>query len=295
MTSVFRRAPGLIRLAGSDRVKWLQGFATAELTTIGPGAGCFAAACNRQGKMIGVFAVRIFDDHLLLETEPGLVAPLLAHFDRHIIMEQVTAEDVTSMWNVFDVVGETPKLPWFHFEARPGGFVSTDRTLGRDGCVFFLEPGAPPPGGAPMDEAAREALRVANGFPRWGADMGPDELPMEAGLEPLAISYSKGCYLGQEVILRLKTYGEPPKRLVKLGGAVASGAVVTAGGEAIGKVTSAAGNSALAYVRKGHDRPGTRVEAGGVEATVAALPWHAFAERPPDRAQGLKPIRPSPA
>ena len=106
MTACFRRVAGLLRLSGRDRIRWLQGFVTAELTTIGPGAGCLAVACNRQGKMIGVMVVRIFEDHLLLETEPELVAPLLSHFDRFIIREDVGVEDVSSQWRVVDRAGQ---------------------------------------------------------------------------------------------------------------------------------------------------------------------------------------------
>jgi folate-binding protein YgfZ len=108
--------------------------------------------------------------------------------------------------------------------------------------------------------------------------MGPDLLPMEAGLEPLAISYTKGCYIGQEVIQRVKTYSEPPRMLVQLAfeGRPAAGARVLAGGAEAGTVTSVGDGLALAIVRKEQKAPGTRVEIEpGIAATVRALPWQA--------------------
>jgi folate-binding Fe-S cluster repair protein YgfZ len=101
---------------------------------------------------------------------------------------------------------------------------------------------------------------------------------MEAGLEPLAIRYDKGCYIGQEVIQRVKTYSEPPKILVQLafeGDAPAVGAKILAGAEEVGHVTSATSGLALGYVRKEQKAPGTRVMiAPTTSAGVRALPWH---------------------
>src|SRR6185369_474913 len=104
-------------------------------------------------------------------------------------------------------------LPDFHFQMREGGVVARNRTLGVEGCHLLLPAARSEEaarmlghGVAPAGFAAAEALRVENGFPRWGADMDASLLPMEAGLEPIAVSYSKGCYIGQEVIQRVKTY-----------------------------------------------------------------------------------------
>lgn len=283
---IFRRERGVIRVSGRDRLKWLQGMVTAELTTIGPGGGCFAAACNRQGKMVGVMVVRICEDHLLLEIEPELADPLRAHFDRHLIMEDVALEVLR--WNAYELVGPQAHeiaavrpTAWWHFVPWKEGIASTDHTLGRGGCTVLV-PGEVRIDDEVGDETGRESLRTANGFPRWGVDMGPEELPLEAGLEPLAVSFAKGCYLGQEVILRVKNFSEPPKRLVLLESErpLPTGAAI--GGD-VGKVTSSAGRIALGYVRKSHRAAGTEVEVGGVRAIVRDLPWHAFAEKPPDK------------
>ena len=115
--------------------------------------------------------------------------------------------------------------------------------------------------------------------------MGPDLFPMEAGLEPIAIRYDKGCYIGQEVIQRVKTYSEPPRMLVRLeldGPSLPPpGAPLTVDGQEVGHVTSAAralsGDKAvaLALVRKEHKATGTRLSAGALSSVTAPLPWHA--------------------
>src|SRR4029077_20311986 len=106
-------------------------------------------------------------------------------------------------------------------------------------------------GVAPAGFTDYEELRIEGGFPRWGAAMDATLLPMEADLEPLAISYTKGCYIGQEVIQRVKTYSEPPKMLVQLEGAdAAPGDKISGGADEIGAVTSAIPGLALGLLRK---------------------------------------------
>jgi folate-binding protein YgfZ len=169
----------------------------------------------------------------------------------------------------------------FAGEERDGVWIARNRCVAADGYELLAPPDrvdavrklAPA-----ATEADYEASRIESGFPRWGVDMGPDLLPMEAGLEPVAIRYDKGCYIGQEVIQRVKTYSEPPRMLVQLafdGDAPLAGAAVSAGGEEAGQVTSAHGRLALALVRKEHKAPGAKVEVGGRPAVVGPLPWQA--------------------
>jgi folate-binding protein YgfZ len=283
----------LLRLAGKDRLKWLQGIVTGELTTMSAGQGCFTAACNRQGKMVGVMVVHLLEDHILLEVDSSNLEPLRAHFDRYIIMEDVQVTDLSHDWEIrelhgpgsWEAVGSSP-LPWNHHAAWKNGLVSGNRTLGEEGVTLLLPKTEVVsfPEGTPEEY---DRKRIQNGFPKWGVDMGPDELPMEAGLEPLAISYGKGCYLGQEVILRVRNFGEPPKRLVLLRGAtVVPGSMIRSGEEEIGAITSGTDDVALGYVKKGWKEPGTKVVIEGTTAIVEPLPWQKHAERPPDRAPG---------
>jgi folate-binding protein YgfZ len=172
-------------------------------------------------------------------------------------------------------------LPDFHFMMRDGVVVSRNRTLGVEGYHLLVPAsksaeadGILGHGVAPAGFEAHEALRVEAGFPRWGADMDATLLPMEAGLESIAINYAKGCYIGQEVIQRVKTYSEPPRMLVQLEVAdAAAGDKITKGAEEVGAVTSATRTLALGLVRKEHRAPGSDVTVAGKSARVRALPW----------------------
>jgi folate-binding protein YgfZ len=139
-----------------------------------------------------------------------------------------------------------------------------------------------------MDAADYAAACMTSGWPRWGIEMDSTMLPMEAGLEPIALSYTKGCYLGQEVIQRVKTYSEPPRELKQLhfdrpllrvsgdatqGRPVPLDLAVIADGERVGEIRSSAGTIALALMKKSHARDGTRVDG----AVVRDLPWHHWA------------------
>jgi folate-binding protein YgfZ len=271
----------------------LQGVVTGEMTTMKAGEGCFTAACNRQGKMVGVMTVHLQEDQILLEVDRSNMEGLKAHFDRYIIMEDVALTDLSQEWSIFELQGvgswkalSLPPLPWYHHVGWKNGVVSSNCSLGQEGVTLLL----PSEEKISFEEGSQEEyedLRVANGFPKWGVDMGPEELPMEAGLECLAISYSKGCYLGQEVILRVRNFGEPPKQLVLLkGDGLVAGAEINVGDEIVGKVTSRSKEVALGYVKKKWKAPGTTVEVDGISAVVSSLPWQKDAVRPPDREQG---------
>ena len=165
---------------------------------------------------------------------------------------------------------------------------------GEEGFDLSLDRGAVPRlldllvahGARPAPAEVLEACRIEAGIPRWGAELDESVLPNEAWLERTAISYTKGCYLGQETVARLKTYGHVNRHLVALllplGCGAAPGGAVRAGDDAVGTVTSAVDSPlhgrrvALAFVKREHEAPGTtlRVETptGAVEGVVAAVP-----------------------
>ncbi|MDP6959712.1 MAG: hypothetical protein QF645_12980 [Planctomycetota bacterium] len=237
--------------------------------------------------------VHLQQDQILLEVDRSNQEEIQAHFDRYIIMEDVEIIDLSEEWSIFELHGKgtwevlsLSPLPWFHHVAWKSGFASSNLSLGCAGVTLLV----PSTETVAFEEGSLqeyECLRVANGFPKWGVDMGPDELPMEAGLESLAISYTKGCYLGQEVILRVRNFGEPPKQLVQLRGeALSVGVEIQSGDETVGTVTSVSKGIALGYVKKGWKDPGATVVVGGTSVVVGSLPWQKDAVRPPDREQG---------
>lgn len=270
---------GLVEVTGRDRVRFLHGMCTQDVKGLTPGRGRMAATVTRQGKMVADLVVRAQADRLLVETDRSALPALLEMLSKHIVADDVRLEvsgrTAIGRYGAWTEPG-LPARPFDGAELPDGSWVSRDPTLGIEGYVLWVIPEKAPAyaGVRWVGFQAWEALRIENGFPRWGADMGPDVLPMEAGLEPIAISYSKGCYVGQEVIQRVKTYSEPPEALVRLEVTGAGpGDRILAGGREIGRVTSAAGGFALGYVRKEFKAPGTEVTVAGRPARVGALPW----------------------
>lgn len=268
----------VVEVAGRDRARFLHGMCTNEVKKLLPGQGVRAAAVTRQGRMTAVIHLLALDSTIRLFTDRDIVPALLGSWGRFLVADDVTFKVLDG--DVFGVYGpqaretlDLPVLPDGHGLVREGRTIVRDARIAADGYEVLgsLTPTA--------SASAWQSERIAAGVPLWGADMGPDLLPMEAGLEPVAISYSKGCYIGQEIIQRVKTYGEPPRMLVSLAfdAPVAAGTALE--GDA-GRVTSAAAHPVtgapigLALVRKEFKAPGTRVTAtGGIGATTGPLAW----------------------
>ena len=277
---------GVIEVTGRDRARFLHGMCTNDIKRLQPGQGCMAAIVNRQGKMVAEMIAHAAENAIFLEMDRSNLVPTVDHLSKFLVADDVSLRvsdaAVLGLWGP-----RTPSLlaigdlPDFHFRMREGVAIARNRTIGVEG-YHLIVPAAKADeaerllghGVVPAGFEAHEALRIEFGFPRWGADMDATLLPMEAGLEPLAISYAKGCYIGQEVIQRVKTYSEPPRMLVQLEAADASaGEKVTHGRDEVGTVTSTARSLALALVRKEFKSPGTEVRIAEKVAVVRALPW----------------------
>jgi folate-binding protein YgfZ len=277
---------GVIEMTGRDRARFLHGMCTNDIKKLQPGQGCMAAIVNRQGKMVAEMVAYATENALLLEMDRSNLQPTIDHLNRFLVADDVKLRisdaAVVGLWGpkAKALLG-LRDLPDFHFQMRESGVVARNRTLGVEGCHLLLPASRSEEvarmlghGVTPAGFAAAEALRIENGFPRWGADMDASLLPMEAGLEPIAVNYTKGCYIGQEVIQRVKTYSEPPRMLVQLEASdAAPGDKIAAGGDEIGAVSSATPTLALGVVRKEFKAPGTEVSVAGKPARVRALPW----------------------
>lgn len=246
---------GQLRVTGEDRQRFLQGMLTNDVAALAPGGFLRAAVLNVKGRVLAVVdAVLDGDDGYLLLTEPVTAAKLQQLLERHAIADDVTFTPVSrAVHRVWD---------------SPAGVWS-----------------APPIFAAPAQasaEAEIEVRRVEAGLPRYGVDVSEDYFPFEANLDS-AISMTKGCYIGQEVVARASARGHANKRLrgVRLGGegpAATGAAISSAAREAAGTVTSSVvspqfGSIALAYVHKSSWDAGTAVKVGDREGVVADLPF----------------------
>jgi len=231
-----------LRLSGADRVEFLQGQCTNDIKRLRDGESCYAAFLNAKGKMRGEGHIICTADSFLLEVNPGL-APSLEKF---IITEDVTIEDVSATLGEWLVVGEVgPTLPAkaMTFEHPLGLGIVSDGSMTETISADELE-----------------VLRIEAGVPKWGVDMDENTIPNESGLEARAINYDKGCYIGQETIARIKTYGHVNRQLIlgKVDGVEVPkrGDKIFAGEREVGQVTSAVLSSrlgkplALGYVRR---------------------------------------------
>jgi folate-binding protein YgfZ len=303
---------GRILLTGADRRSYLQGLLTNDIEALRPGTGCYAAMLTAQGRMMTDMHVLELGDSILLELPAHVTAVIRDHLDRFVFTEDVKVEDVTGTRGAIGLYG--PRALDVLIAAGTGGgapaqlFSSTHvRIAGADarlvradapGITGFeiiadardiaaIELALLGSGAVRAAEADVEIVRIESGRPLFGADADADTIPLEAGLEDRAISRTKGCYVGQEVIVRVidRGHGRVARRLVGLTFSVdaaipAAGAALTAGAKAIGRITSAGFSPALArpialgYVQRDFAAPGTAVSVeGSGEALVAALPF----------------------
>lgn len=311
---VDRALVGKVEVTGRDRVSFLQGMLTNDLKAIAPGRGCPAAFLDAHGKVQGLLTVLALEDRLLLELPPGMTEKILQVLDKFLISEQVVFSDVTEAMGLFAVHGpNAPTVlaeatgarvsldPYQHVELAvgtvpvrvcrmdelgvPGFHVWVRGPRAGDLWRQLIEVGRPR-GLRPVGGTALAALRVEAGVPCFGHDVDETTLLMEAPLEHL-VSYTKGCYIGQEVVARIKHRGHVNRFLAGLileGSELpAYGAPVLVGAKEVGRVTSAVRSIALglpivlAYLRREHLEPGTPVtvkhRGATIPARVAALPF----------------------
>ncbi len=276
-----------LRVTGADRVAFLHGQCTNDVKRLRPGESCYAAFLTAKGKMRGDAHIVCLDDAFLLEASRGLL-PLLEKF---VITDDVTIEDVSTTMNCYLLIGResleghAPSWPRTAAKADATERVPPDLDLPAGAMNFAsaLGVGVISPTGldATMSDETLEVLRIEAGIPKFGLDMDENTIPNEAGLEKRAINYEKGCYIGQETIARIKTYGHVNRRLVQL--QVQSAEVpkrherILAGEREVGQVTSAVHSVrlgkplALGYVRGEFAKAGTELSINQSKAEVLRI------------------------
>jgi folate-binding protein YgfZ len=276
-------------VTGKDRLSWLNGLVTCDLTKAAPGQASYGLAVGRNGRILADLTV-VADESALLVAVPGSVSEgLRAHLDHYIVMEEVElAAGSSRAWAVHG-----PRAGDALAAARAAGALGGDLDVTGLGGAFLL---APREKGKPVetalaehaawgDESGWEALRLERGVPRFGVDFDDKTYPQEASLEKAAVSFEKGCYLGQEVVFMLEKRGHVKRRLVSLvvdaaeAPPPAGGAPVTdEAGAPVGEVTSAASSPtlgtavALAMLKRVHAMPGQGVVVQGARGKVVERP-----------------------
>jgi folate-binding protein YgfZ len=323
---VDRSARGRLRLTGADRRTYLQGLLSNDSDALTPGTGCYAALLTAQGRMLADMRVLELGDAVSIDLEPGPTGLVRDKLDQFVFSEDVQVSDVTSSVRQAGVYGpaaamvissalasgaaDEPAPSAAQLQSMPvfanRRWTSRGRSItivrsddpGVLGFDLFVDADAfrelldaiRGSGALDVDDDVANTVRVEAGRPMFGIDMDQDTIPLEAGIEERAISLTKGCYVGQEIIVRVlhRGHGRVARRLVGL--TLEENAVVPAPGDRIrsgereiGRVTSAAFSPALnraialGYVHRDFQAPETSVAIvsgqGETGALVTALPF----------------------
>jgi len=295
---VDRSERGKLALTGGEAKDFLHGQVTNDVEGLTPGAGCYAAFLTHKGKMLG--DVRILDtgDELLLDCERVALQELFGMIRRYKLGRDVELHKRTLERGLLSLLGpdarriaggeELPAEEHSHRAGELGGaqvrLIATD--LGVDvlceaGDTERVAAALAPRGAVTATEADAEVRRVETGRPRYGVDLDDSVIPQEAGLNARAVSFEKGCYVGQETVARLYFRGKPNRHLrgLKLSGPAAHGDLLRLGEREVGRLGSVVespqhGAIALALVRR-EAAPGDSLTVGddGVRAQVVDLPF----------------------
>src|SRR6266478_6623977 len=295
---------GVLELTGRDRATFLHALVSNEIKALGPGQGCAATLLDIHGKVQVVLFVWVAEDRIFVVTPPAMAAKTAEALDHYLFSEKVAIEDVSREKALFVLAGprarETsdrltgarpPESPWSHVVAKLGDIpvrlVSGGGETGEAEVWIMcslaeasrVREALAGTGVKPIGPEAFESLRIEAGTPLFGRDVDESVLLPEIPFENL-LSHTKGCYPGQEGVVRIRDRGHVNRMLRGLtieGDQIpAEGAEVLADDTTIGKVTSAARSFglarplALAFVRRQHAEPGTRVSVRLSGATVAA-------------------------
>lgn len=296
-----------VELTGDDRASFLHNLSTNDIKGLAAGSGCEAFLLNARGHVLGHVFVICRPQSLVIETVPGQQESLLAHLDRYLIREKVELHPRTADWGELLLAGPRaaellssllgaplPADRLANLEAQwrdqPLTIVRVELTQPGGYLIFCPQAAAltvadalAAHGAVRCSSTAFDTARIEAGFPWYGRDITDKTLPQEVARDQLAISFKKGCYIGQETVARIDALGHVNKTLVGVRFDRAelppAGAELRSSGEMVGQITSAVfsprlGSAlGLAYVRRGSDRAGDQLESAFGAAEVVALPF----------------------
>lgn len=299
-----------ISLSGSDRVRWLNGMVTNNIRDLAAGHGVYAFLLNPQGHILGDMYAYHRGDSLLVDTDQSQAQKMLGIFDHYIIMDDVEVANISDKIAALGLAGpgarevlgtvglDLPELQPLQFSAL--SCRDLDMTIVRSdypGVEFYemwLAPQSVPSfwkalikaGANPVSSGALEWLRIACGIPKYGQDIRERDLPQETE-QQRALHFNKGCYVGQEIVERIRSRGAVHRKFTgfRVNGTLpAPGTKIQADGKDVGEVTSAASlptkagqapplQVALGYIRRELAAPGKELQVGEARLTVAQVPF----------------------
>ena len=296
-----RSSQGTIALTGGDRASFLHALLTNDIVGLAKGRGVYAAYLTPHGRMISDMRVIETGSRMLLHVERDVAAPLATRLDTLIFSEDVQVKDATGELAAMGLFGPSAaRMIQQATGMSVADLANQYDNVTSESVAIIREDGLGVPGfdlyvpksddgiraklmeagAVAASEETAETLRLEAGRPRFGIDMNTDTIPLEAGLEDRAISFTKGCYVGQEVIIRVmhRGHGRVARRLVMIvlaGGSVpARGDKIHLGNRVVGEITSATASPklgsplALGYVQRDHAAAGTELTVNGSEARV---------------------------
>jgi tRNA-modifying protein YgfZ len=292
-----RSERGKLVISGGEAAEYLQGQLTNDVEVLAPGDGQYAALLDRKGHMQADMRVlRISSEEIWIDTEPEAHAAALRHLEMYKIGREVAVADLTAERAILSLIGPrsvemagTAALPEHANETvRIGGVdclaVGTADgidLIAKSGDAERLRDALTGAGAVEVGPEAAEVLRIEAGTPRFGAEMSAETMPAEAGIVERAVSFTKGCYIGQEPVARLHYKGRPNRHLrgLELSAPSDAGAALRLGEKEVGRIGSACvsparGPIALAIVRR-EAEPGAELAVGedDVTARVVDLPF----------------------
>jgi folate-binding protein YgfZ len=296
---VDRSARAKLLVRGPEAIDYLQGQLTNDLEAIEPDQGCYAALLDRKGHMQADMRVlRLSTGDVWLDMEPAAAERVVRHLRMYSVGREIEIEDESGSWTITSVIGPAaneaagtaplaPEHAQRHFEREGVEVLAVATDLGLD-LITRAEQAddlrnlLARSGAVEVSEAAAEIVRVESGRPRFGREMTTATIPQEADIDERAVSFTKGCYIGQETVARLHYRGKPNRHLrgLRLEAPVADAAPIVLGERDLGQVGTAVisplhGPIALAVIRR-EAEPGAQVEVGGsVAAEVIELPFRA--------------------
>ncbi len=264
---------GKIEVTGKDRVSFLHRMLTNDIQSLAPGQGCYACFLTAQAKVITDMNVLIFENHVLISVEAGFAPKIIERLNKFVVMDDVNFLDQTNELAAFAIFGNKAEialaslfpiilLPNRHFSHGPAhlnavsieivrvpfygtkGWVLLVPSAQKETMWTLLIEAGKKHSIAPIDTETKEILRIEEGIPACGIDFTEENLLLETGLESRAVSFTKGCYPGQEIVARMDSRWKFAKKLVRLvlesDSIPKPGDLIEKDGKGIGKITSAA-------------------------------------------------------